>query len=112
MRSIRESRYDRLMDELGQEFRKGKIVEQPLDGATDVLDGAMENGVVYVDPVPSVVETLLHELIHRRYPKWAESTVTRTAHKLVTAMSTEERRYWHRAYQRTVTRRTATREIA
>jgi hypothetical protein len=72
----------------------------------EVVEGLYEpsSGNVYVDPVPNLVDTLIHELLHRRYPRWGEKRVSDTAHRLTMAMSDDERRAWYRAYQRAAKR--------
>lgn len=103
MKSIRQATFDRLMGELREEFSKGRIFRAAISSDGDVIEGLYEpsSGSVYVDPVPNVVDTLLHELLHRRFPRWGEKRVSETAHRLNTAMSDEERRHWYRAWQRT-----------
>lgn len=90
------------MVELRAEFGRGKVFQAEIHSEGELVEGLYQpsNGAVYVDPVPNVVDTLIHELLHRRYPRWGEARVSKTAHQLVSAMSHEERRLWYRAYQR------------
>lgn len=102
MRSIKIATFDALMIELREEFGKGKVFEAQIASDGDMVEGLYEpsTGAVYVDPVPNVIDTLFHELLHRRYPRWGEKRVSDTAHRLVTAMSDDERRLWYAAYRR------------
>ena len=89
-----------LIAQVEAEFKRGGIREQHLVADGWHLDGLCEGDAVYVDPAPNVVDTLLHELIHRRYPHWTEANVSRTASRLVGKMSHAEVRRWYRRYQR------------
>lgn len=102
MKSIRVAKFDELMAALRSEFANGKVFQAEIHSDGELVEGLYEpsSGAVYVDPVPNVVDTLLHELLHRRYPRWGEARVSKTSHQLVSAMSDEERRLWYRAYQR------------
>ena len=94
--------YDHLVAELRHEFDRGAIVEANLRSAKpgEVLHGVHIKEVVVVDPVPHVVETLLHELLHRRFPKWGEKRVEKTANHLMLAMPPATRRAWYRRYRK------------
>lgn len=100
MRTLKN--FDVLMVELRAEFARGRIYQAIIESDGELVEGLFEpaSGAVYVDPVPNLVDTLIHELLHRRYPRWGEARVSRTAHALVSAMSDQERRAWYRAYQR------------
>jgi len=65
----------------------------------EIVDGFMDGTRVYVNPKPAVVETLLHELIHRRYPRWSERRVDREAKGLVLRMTTRQINAWYRRFQ-------------
>lgn len=106
MKSIPAKTFSGLMDELRDEFRKGRIFHADIVSDTEVIEGLYEpsSGAVYVDPVPNVVDTLLHELLHRRFPRWGERRVSDTAHRLNTAMSDAERRQWYQRWKRAAKR--------
>jgi hypothetical protein len=95
---------DILIGELILEFGKGDIYEARLIADGEVCYGIMRPSSqrVYVDPAPSVLDTLFHELLHRRFPRWGEKRVTQTASALVQSLSEKERREWYRRYQRIV----------
>lgn len=102
MKTIGVAKFDAMMVELRAEFANGKVFQAEIQSDGELVEGLYEpsSGAVYIDPVPNVVDTLIHELLHRRYPRWGERRVSVTAHQLVSAMSDEERRLWYRAYQR------------
>ena len=87
--------------ELKAELRKGGIHEAHLDAKGWHLDGLCDHasGQVYVDPAPSIVESLLHEVIHRRFPRWGEKRVDATAKRLLRSMNSHQVRWWYRQFQ-------------
>ncbi len=90
------------MSELRAEFDRGRVYRAEIQSEGELVEGLYEpwQGRIYIDPAPNVVDTLLHELLHRRYPRWGERRVSKTAHQLVSAMTDEERRHWYRRYSR------------
>lgn len=94
-----------LLQILKVEFRKGGIHEAPLTAKGWHLDGMCdwEKGAVYVDPAPSVTEALLHEVLHRRYPRWGEKRVNTTARSLLRSMTSQQVRWWYRQFQKSKT---------
>lgn len=87
--------------DLADELTKGNITEADLRDPTHHLDGFCDYGSrrVYVNPRPSVVETLCHELIHRRFPRWGERRVDAEAKRILAHMTPAEVDQWYRAYQ-------------
>jgi hypothetical protein len=63
-----------VLAELAEELSRGKVYEGALLSKGQITYGMCDynTGAVHVDPVPYVVETLCHELLHRRYPSWSE----------------------------------------
>ena len=92
-------RASRLAD-LREELGKGRVVEAKLRDPNFHLDGLCDFGsdIIYIDPRPSIVLTLLHELLHRRWPSWSERRVDRESRKLFTAFTHAELSHWYRAY--------------
>ena len=89
------------LEELHDEFQRGGIAEANLRGNPDHLHGLCDwnTGRVYVNPRPGIVETLLHELIHRRHPRWGEKRVDGEARRLLSKMSDAAVAYWYRKYK-------------
>jgi hypothetical protein len=88
--------------ELWAELAKGDVVEAFVTDAVDHVDGlySFETNTVYVNPAVNTVLTLLHELMHRRWPQWSERKVARESKAVLGRMSDAEVRRWHRAYQK------------
>lgn len=93
---------DVLLAHLTEEFAKGDVYEAEIQAKDHHVLGAMtvHDQRVYVDPAPMVVEILFHELLHRRYPRWGERRVKRTAEQLLATLTDAEKRRWYRKYRR------------
>lgn len=96
------------LDDLWAEFRRGRIVEAMLIEPGYHLHGLCDydSGAVLVNPQPHTVAVLLHELLHRRFPRWGEARVERETHRIVSRMTDAEIASWYRAYRRTARRLT------
>jgi hypothetical protein len=94
-----------LLQELESEFKRGGIVEASIRSKDWHVSGLCESDRVIINPAPDVVDTLMHELLHRRYPRWGEKRVSQTAHRLVSRMSPDDVSRWYRRYQRVAKKR-------
>lgn len=88
------------LSDLESELALGRVYEGNLHDPVWHLDGIQVGQSVYIDPRPAVLESLLHELLHRRYPQMGERAVTATARRLVASMDDAVKARWWRAYQR------------
>ena len=93
---------------LEAELAKGRIYEATLitdDGAH--LMGLCDHnkGAITIDPKVAIVSTLLHELIHRRYPEWSEKRVQRAEIRALKQLSQHDIQTWYRRYRRAVRKR-------
>ena len=93
-----------MLEELEEQLGQTRVYEARLrkNGSLH-LDGLCEGGptgAVWINPRPAIVETLLHELIHRRWPTWGETRVDLEARRLLTALDDTGIDKWYRAYQR------------
>jgi hypothetical protein len=88
------------LDELAAEMARGKVWECSLRSTNWQMHGLQDREHIYIDPRPAVLETLLHELIHRRYPKLSERRVVQESKRLATQMDETTKRRWWRAYNR------------
>ena len=55
---------------------------KPIRGSPD--------GHVTINPIPDLLDTLIHELLHERYPGWSERTVKRETTKLIRNLSASD----------------------
>ena len=88
------------LDDLWDELHRGRVYECSLRSATWQPDGLLDGQNIYVDPRPAILETLLHELLHRRKPRLCERTVARQARQLAVRMDEATKRRWWLAYRR------------
>lgn len=88
------------LDDLWDELNRGRIIECSLRDPKWHLDGLQLGDHIYIDPRPAVLETVVHELLHRRKPRMGERAVTKAARRLVAAMDESTKVKWWRAYSR------------
>lgn len=89
-----------LLEDLWDELKRGRVYEVSLRSDKWILDGLQQGEAVYIDPRHAILETLLHELLHRRKPRWTEKSVTRMARVLAGGMDEREKIKWWKAYSR------------
>ena len=96
---------DDLLRTLRAEAKKGHIHQAEIKAKGWHVDGLCDHdeGAVYVNPAPSIAEIFLHELLHRRFPRWGEKRVDRTARHLLRCMSPRQVRWWAKQFQQTKT---------
>ena len=87
------------------ELQRGRVYECSLSDKRWHLDGLKDGQDVFIDVRPSILETLLHELLHRLKPRWGERRVTLEARHLLSHMSESQMRSWWTAYRRIRKRR-------
>lgn len=88
------------LDDLLDELARGRIYECSLRSDKWQHDGMLDGESIYVDPRPAILETVIHELLHRRKPRLGERAVGRMARLLVVRMDEATKRQWWRAYLR------------
>ncbi len=87
----------RVLAELGAgRIREAYIPSEP----AYFVDGETEGQRITINPVPEIVDTIIHELLHRLYPKWSERYIKNRTTYLMTRMSDEEVRLLYDEYQR------------
>ena len=89
------------LDDLEDELRRGRIYECSLRSKSWQPDGALDGLCIYIDPRPAILETLIHELIHRRKPRLGERAVSRYARLLVVRMDEATKARWWQMYRKT-----------
>jgi hypothetical protein len=90
-----------------KEMAKGRIYERPIVGSKRHIEGLCNwvNGEVSVNPAPSVVDTLIHELLHRRFRRWSEARVLAETWRVMETMTPDAVQALHRQYKRIAKRR-------
>lgn len=96
-----------LLGEVAAELGKGRIYEATLIDPTHHLEGLCDHSTqaVVINPQVSVVDSLIHELLHRRYPRWSERRVQQETQRLMGQLSSHDVAVWYRRYRRAVKKR-------
>src|SRR5690349_19079070 len=96
-----------LIAAITEEMGKGQIFEAPIVGSKDHVEGLCnwESGDITVNPAPSVVDTLIHELLHRRFPKWSEERVRVETWRIIRTLSAADVQALPTKYKRIAKRR-------
>jgi hypothetical protein len=88
-----------VMAKLGEVRVKERFI--PGDTVGEIVYGQyLSNGTVEINPVPAIVDTVIHECIHALHPDWSESSVKRMTTRLFHRLSEEELRTIYRVYAR------------
>lgn len=88
------------LEDLYDELLRGRIFECSLRDPSFRLDGLQHGDAIYIDPRPAIIETLFHELTHRRRPRWSERRVTKESQRILSKMSDDDLATWWRRYQK------------
>ncbi len=92
-----------LKAQIWAELRQGRQISEAYingDTASERVYGLSEAQRVVVNPAPHVLDTLVHELLHRIHPRWGERRVVHEARRIVITMTDAEQRRWYRQYER------------
>lgn len=102
----KKARRDPLMVAVWAEVGAGRIREDYICDPHHFVDGETQHtGHITINPAPAVVDTIVHEILHRLRPAWSERYVRRTTSYLMRRMTDEEIQALYEEYQRRVRRR-------
>jgi hypothetical protein len=90
------------------ELGAGGITEDPLLRSNikgERLHGLQEGRHIWVNPTHGIVDTVIHELLHRMHPEWSEQYVCRTTTYLFRRMTDAEITAFYDEYQRRARKR-------
>lgn len=96
-----------LIETVLEEFQKGQIYEAQILDDRYHIDGFLHraSGDITINPKVSVVDTVIHELLHRRYPKWTERKVKQETARIMGHLTPAEIDAWYRRYRRAAKKR-------
>lgn len=95
-----------LMVRVCAELGKGRVSERYIAAGSKVtVYGICEGRDVTINAAASVVDTVIHELLHRMFPKWSENYVRNRTSWLKNQMSDAEVQAFYECYQRCAVRR-------
>ena len=89
------------------EFGAGHIREAYIDDDdSNYWHGkASDEGHIIINPAPAIVDTVIHEILHRLYPAWPERVVAQKTSWLMNRMSHQEVKAMYREYAQRYARR-------
>lgn len=93
----------RRLEEIKEQLSLSKVEERPLcernPKIKPIRGYSSGNGTVVVNPIPDILDTLIHELLHERYPKWSERYIKSETTRLVRSLTHEEQTALYKEYQ-------------
>lgn len=94
----------RMLLDLMAQLHKVKVSEKylPKDALRRVYGYTYADGRIEVNAIQSIVDTVLHELLHSLYPSYSEAVVKRLTTQLLRRMTDEEVLAFYRAYKKRV----------
>lgn len=81
----KSSKLLQLMARMGQVEVRPKYL--PKSNGLRVYGYCYPDGSIDVNPIPSVIDTVIHELLHSLHPEWSERSVKAQTTKLMHSMS-------------------------
>ena len=92
------------------EIGKGRIEERWIADKDSFVHGECDGKTVTVNAAVDVVDTLLHEALHRLEPEWGEAYIRNRTTYLMRRMTDEQLQTLHAEYQKLVVKRKPKRE--
>ena len=90
-----------LLGRVWAELGSGRITEAYLPSEKHYfVEGYTEGKHITVNPAPSVVDTAIHEILHRLHPSWSENYVRRTTSLIMRRMTDEEIAAFYSEFQK------------
>jgi hypothetical protein len=90
-----------LLGRVWAELGSGRITEAYLPSDKHhFVEGEIAGGHITVNPAPSVVDSAIHEILHRLHPTWSENYIRRTTTHIMRRMTDEEVQAFYLEFQR------------
>jgi hypothetical protein len=95
-----------LLGQVWAELGAGRITEGYLPSLkSHFVEGEISGQHITVNPAPSVVDTAIHEILHRLHPSWSENYVRRTTTLVMRRMTDEEVQAFYLEFQKRARKR-------
>jgi hypothetical protein len=91
------------LDDIKAELARGGVQERPIVGGAEHVAGFCDHDSQYIvlhAKHPEVIDTLIHELIHRRHPRMGEKRVIAETRHLMRQLTDTDVAALYRTYQR------------
>ena len=90
-----------LLGRVWAELGSGRITEAYLPSEKHhYVEGLIEGQHITVNPAPSVVDSAIHEILHRLHPTWSENYVRRTTTLIMRRMTDAEIHAFYQEFQK------------
>lgn len=101
-----------LLGRVWAELGAGRITEAFLPSELGYfVEGNITGTHITVNPAPSVVDTAIHEILHRLNPQWSENYVRRTTTLIMRRMTDEEIQAFYVEFQKRARKRKRAKRI-
>jgi|GEM_PF-4929796 hypothetical protein len=97
---VRGEHHKKLWDRLCSELLVAPLTEAYIVSADHYVDGMCEDGSITIAPHHHVVDTVIHELLHRIYPERSERSIRRTTTMLRKTLTDDEVLWFYDEYQK------------
>lgn len=101
----------RLLLNVQAEIERGRIAEAFISEDGFCVDGLIEGQQITINPVHQIVDTLVHEILHRLYPNWEEAYVRNRTKYLRNRMDDQEVLALYQVYCQTAVKRKRVKKI-
>lgn len=92
-----------LYEQILGELERGRITERYIVVPGLKVEGLTDpDGAITINPAHGIVDTVVHELLHRLHPEWSERYVRRTTSLIVNQLTDDDIEGFWRAYCRIV----------
>ncbi len=95
-----------LLGRVWAELGSGRITEAYLPSDKHhFVEGIITGQHITVNPAPSVVDSAIHEILHRLHPDWNENYIRRTVTFIMRRMTDEEVQAFYQEFQKRAKKR-------
>lgn len=95
-----------MLGQVWAELGAGRITEAFLPSEKHFfVEGEIAGRHITINPAPSVVDSAIHEILHRLHPEWSENYVRRTTAYLLRRMTDEEVQAFYLEFQKRARKR-------
>lgn len=91
---------ERALVEVLTEMGKTPIKEAYISDKNNFIEGELDGKVIVVNPVHSMVDTIIHEVLHKLHPMWSEKSVRNRTTWLIRRLSDDEQIQIYREYNK------------
>ncbi len=91
---------ERTLIEIMTEMGRTPIREAYIEDKNNFIEGELDGKVITVNPVHALVDTIIHEVMHKLHPLWSEKSVRNRTTWLIRRLSDSEQIQIYREYMK------------